>query len=170
MEFIGNPEEYKSWSEESDDDDRTGIGRSYECVFCKRGFTTAQALGGHMNIHRKDRANNKSKPTKVVAPDSSSSNKLVDLGFYSHEPSPGNYYLTPIPEVDSNNYPQFYHHPTAIRSSSHQYHVHQFGGDWRTKSLSLYTNPFCLPDKIQNDDMSDSEDGLDLELRLGYQP
>ncbi|KAK9684919.1 hypothetical protein RND81_10G242500 [Saponaria officinalis] len=30
--------------------------RSYDCVFCRRGFTTAQALGGHMNIHRKDRA------------------------------------------------------------------------------------------------------------------
>ncbi|CAM0957334.1 unnamed protein product [Alopecurus aequalis] len=28
----------------------------YECVFCKCGFTTAQALGGHMNIHRRDRA------------------------------------------------------------------------------------------------------------------
>ncbi|XP_040381604.1 zinc finger protein STAMENLESS 1-like [Oryza brachyantha] len=27
----------------------------YECTFCKRGFTNAQALGGHMNIHRKDR-------------------------------------------------------------------------------------------------------------------
>jgi hypothetical protein len=27
----------------------------YECSFCKRGFTNAQALGGHMNIHRKDR-------------------------------------------------------------------------------------------------------------------
>ncbi|KAG9453111.1 hypothetical protein H6P81_006015 [Aristolochia fimbriata] len=30
--------------------------RSYECTFCKRGFSNAQALGGHMNIHRKDRA------------------------------------------------------------------------------------------------------------------
>ncbi|CAN1841137.1 Transcriptional regulator TAC1 [Linum perenne] len=29
--------------------------RSYECSFCKRGFTNAQALGGHMNIHRRDR-------------------------------------------------------------------------------------------------------------------
>lgn len=27
----------------------------YECVFCKRGFNNPQALGGHMNIHRKDR-------------------------------------------------------------------------------------------------------------------
>ncbi|XP_020591238.1 zinc finger protein 10-like [Phalaenopsis equestris] len=41
----------------SDDDDDTGIHRSYLCIFCKRGFCTAQALGGHMNIHRKDRAN-----------------------------------------------------------------------------------------------------------------
>ncbi|CAL9203404.1 transcriptional regulator TAC1-like [Musa acuminata AAA Group] len=33
-----------------------GAGRFYDCTFCRRGFTTAQALGGHMNIHRKDRA------------------------------------------------------------------------------------------------------------------
>ncbi|KAG0487830.1 hypothetical protein HPP92_006641 [Vanilla planifolia] len=30
--------------------------RSYDCSFCKRGFSNAQALGGHMNIHRRDRA------------------------------------------------------------------------------------------------------------------
>ncbi|XP_044506720.1 probable transcriptional regulator RABBIT EARS [Mangifera indica] len=30
--------------------------RSYDCTFCKRGFSNAQALGGHMNIHRKDKA------------------------------------------------------------------------------------------------------------------
>lgn len=37
--------------------------RSYECVYCKRGFTNAQALGGHMNIHRKDRANQSLPPS-----------------------------------------------------------------------------------------------------------
>ncbi|EPS67888.1 hypothetical protein M569_06890, partial [Genlisea aurea] len=36
-----------------------GTGRLYECVFCKRGFNTAQALGGHMNIHRKDGTRNR---------------------------------------------------------------------------------------------------------------
>ncbi|KAM0046972.1 putative transcription factor C2H2 family [Helianthus debilis subsp. tardiflorus] len=30
--------------------------RSYTCAFCNRGFSNAQALGGHMNVHRKDRA------------------------------------------------------------------------------------------------------------------
>lgn len=34
---------------------RAPAGAYYECSFCKRGFTNAQALGGHMNIHRKDR-------------------------------------------------------------------------------------------------------------------
>ncbi|XP_022748985.1 transcriptional regulator SUPERMAN-like [Durio zibethinus] len=30
--------------------------RSYTCRFCKREFRSAQALGGHMNVHRRDRA------------------------------------------------------------------------------------------------------------------
>ncbi|CAO2825545.1 unnamed protein product [Amaranthus hypochondriacus] len=30
--------------------------RSYSCSFCKKEFKSAQALGGHMNVHRRDRA------------------------------------------------------------------------------------------------------------------
>ncbi|MBA0857252.1 hypothetical protein Goshw_009519 [Gossypium schwendimanii] len=30
--------------------------RSYSCSFCRREFRSAQALGGHMNVHRRDRA------------------------------------------------------------------------------------------------------------------
>ncbi|KAL6548325.1 hypothetical protein OROGR_008746 [Orobanche gracilis] len=30
--------------------------RSYICSFCRREFRSAQALGGHMNVHRRDRA------------------------------------------------------------------------------------------------------------------
>uniref|UniRef100_A0A0D9W8T0 C2H2-type domain-containing protein n=1 Tax=Leersia perrieri TaxID=77586 RepID=A0A0D9W8T0_9ORYZ len=42
-------------------DDVDGLGgtwppRSYTCAFCRREFRSAQALGGHMNVHRRDRA------------------------------------------------------------------------------------------------------------------
>ena len=57
----GRPGNSETSSEENDqqvkeDTATTTNKRSYECTFCKRGFTNAQALGGHMNIHRKDRA------------------------------------------------------------------------------------------------------------------
>ncbi|WOL04767.1 hypothetical protein Cni_G13489 [Canna indica] len=35
---------------------RSTCARSFDCTFCKRGFSNAQALGGHMNMHRKDKA------------------------------------------------------------------------------------------------------------------
>ncbi|KAG5582846.1 hypothetical protein H5410_053473 [Solanum commersonii] len=43
-----------TWSSE----ELLGLGhvKFYRCSFCKRGFSNAQALGGHMNIHRRDRA------------------------------------------------------------------------------------------------------------------
>ncbi|XP_076917117.1 transcriptional regulator SUPERMAN-like [Bidens hawaiensis] len=30
--------------------------KSYTCSFCKREFRSAQALGGHMNVHRREKA------------------------------------------------------------------------------------------------------------------
>ncbi|CAA7403328.1 unnamed protein product [Spirodela intermedia] len=36
--------------------------RSYTCSFCKREFRSAQALGGHMNVHRRDRARLRESP------------------------------------------------------------------------------------------------------------
>ncbi|KAK2657806.1 hypothetical protein Ddye_010858 [Dipteronia dyeriana] len=49
-----------STSDEHDQRSSSGrgghINKSYTCAFCKRGFSNAQALGGHMNIHRRDRA------------------------------------------------------------------------------------------------------------------
>ena len=43
----------------AEDDDALGWAwppRSYTCAFCRREFKSAQALGGHMNVHRRDRA------------------------------------------------------------------------------------------------------------------
>ncbi|CAN6461595.1 unnamed protein product [Victoria cruziana] len=54
----------KPWLNKSADDHPWGsLGgvfswppRSYPCSFCRREFRSAQALGGHMNVHRRDRA------------------------------------------------------------------------------------------------------------------
>ncbi|KAK7339690.1 hypothetical protein VNO77_20371 [Canavalia gladiata] len=50
-----------SWEEQAFAKDASASGciwppRSYSCSFCKREFRSAQALGGHMNVHRRDRA------------------------------------------------------------------------------------------------------------------
>ncbi|WOL08404.1 hypothetical protein Cni_G17157 [Canna indica] len=54
---------YESWEEKAFAEDTAGhLGgcfwppRSYSCSFCRREFRSAQALGGHMNVHRRDRA------------------------------------------------------------------------------------------------------------------
>lgn len=42
--------------------------RSYTCSFCRREFKSAQALGGHMNVHRRDRARLKQADDQYLFP------------------------------------------------------------------------------------------------------
>ncbi|KAL6534309.1 hypothetical protein OROHE_013234 [Orobanche hederae] len=71
-----------SWEEKAFAEDAAGrtIGgcvwppRSYSCSFCRREFRSAQALGGHMNVHRRDRARLKQ---STVLPSSTSSEVVV---------------------------------------------------------------------------------------------
>ncbi|XP_039143693.1 transcriptional regulator TAC1-like [Dioscorea cayenensis subsp. rotundata] len=80
----GKKSETKVSSDEAESaeqvNDDAGTGRSYECMFCKRGFTTAQALGGHMNIHRKDRAKMRQPPTNLAKKTDASSSLGKDEG------------------------------------------------------------------------------------------
>ncbi|CAN6831966.1 unnamed protein product [Brassica oleracea] len=46
--------------------------RSYSCSFCRRKFKSAQALGGHMNVHRRDRARLKQSDDQYLLSKSSS--------------------------------------------------------------------------------------------------
>ncbi|KAI7996194.1 Zinc finger protein 10 [Camellia lanceoleosa] len=61
-----------SWEEQAFAEDAAGpLGgciwppRSYTCSFCRREFKSAQALGGHMNVHRRDRARLKQSPSPL---------------------------------------------------------------------------------------------------------
>ncbi|XP_028765515.1 transcriptional regulator SUPERMAN-like [Neltuma alba] len=79
--------------------------RNYACSFCKREFRSAQALGGHMNVHRRDRARLRSgiipplwlnseslKPGPITSrppsnPTSLPAYDLLDNGYSHHAPS-----------------------------------------------------------------------------------
>ncbi|CAN8267717.1 unnamed protein product [Cochlearia groenlandica] len=56
--------------------------RMYECTFCKRGFTNAQALGGHMNIHRRDRLNKAAKLKKDADVELSSARRYFHVASF----------------------------------------------------------------------------------------
>ncbi|RAL39297.1 hypothetical protein DM860_002830 [Cuscuta australis] len=45
-----------SWEDQQDPGGCVWPPRSYSCSFCGREFMSAQALGGHMNVHRRERA------------------------------------------------------------------------------------------------------------------
>ncbi|CAN8274748.1 unnamed protein product [Cochlearia groenlandica] len=64
--FIDEEDDDESWEAKAFEQDTKGNisgstwpPRSYTCNFCLREFRSAQALGGHMNVHRRDRAASK---------------------------------------------------------------------------------------------------------------
>ncbi|PIA39906.1 hypothetical protein AQUCO_02600394v1 [Aquilegia coerulea] len=59
--------------------------RSYTCTFCRREFRSAQALGGHMNVHRRDRARLRQSPPASINDPSLSSNSSSAILFPTQE-------------------------------------------------------------------------------------
>ncbi|GMJ09084.1 telomerase activator1 [Hibiscus trionum] len=177
METNHHLEDSKSSSEETDRSDDLGTGRSYECVFCKRGFTTAQALGGHMNIHRKDRAKN-SRPSSVPIGrkvDDESYSSLRSSYSYppiqSHQPHYVSYQVFFPASSGWGFRPQHTPHGDELFVDNSR-HVDPFrvDEDW-PRSLNLRIGPSHVDDNENKKvDGSSQEDELDLELRLGQYP
>ncbi|KAI3811566.1 hypothetical protein L1987_21291 [Smallanthus sonchifolius] len=122
--------------------------KSYECNFCKRGFTNAQALGGHMNIHRKDK--NKSKHSTTTPP-----NPLAE------PPSSAGSQLSPttITTAAANPF-----------SISHQGNLFSATPQDEKKPLPLFDqHDTTVPRYIRQPGNPPLPDGeVDLELRLGH--
>lgn len=183
----GQVEDSKDSSEESDhrpqiSNDETGIGRFYECMFCKRGFSTAQALGGHMNIHRRDRARIRQQtPPSPSISNRPAGNDPAYSGFppqqLQNHPS---IYDQSIPPESLTNY--HLHVPTSTSTSRHTNTSHGDNSGVRTppRRLSrLFGEDLNVGTSAQvrgvqakdGEEKKDGEDdGLDLELRLGPEP
>lgn len=108
-------EESLSWEEQAFAEDAGRLGAcvwpptSYSCSFCRREFRSAQALGGHMNVHRRDRArlnqspNNNNNPnfTTTLSSSSSPSHHHLSTSPNYHLPNPN-----PSPPNDGRSDPK----------------------------------------------------------------
>uniref|UniRef100_A0A7N0UDM5 C2H2-type domain-containing protein n=1 Tax=Kalanchoe fedtschenkoi TaxID=63787 RepID=A0A7N0UDM5_KALFE len=171
-----------SSSDESDpakDEGAAGaVRRSFECTYCKRGFTNAQALGGHMNLHRKDRA--KAKQTSVAAKKVSS---------YADDPNCGMSYRQIAPMSSSTADIGYANWEAQRMISSHHTHrpaavLNSPAGGYPgpiigtglelRPNLSLRvgsasSNYVAWNNNIEDDHEEDNKDeDVDLELRLGH--
>ncbi|OMO97268.1 Zinc finger, C2H2-like protein [Corchorus olitorius] len=116
----------ESWEEQAFAEDAAAAGslggciwppRSYSCSFCGREFRSAQALGGHMNVHRRDRARLKQSPSdhhdEILQHHhhQPSQNPFLPMGFqYQPDHQVCNFVYNPNPNSD--------HHPTTLPSPS----------------------------------------------------
>ncbi|KAA3485411.1 transcriptional regulator SUPERMAN-like isoform X2 [Gossypium australe] len=113
--------------------------RSYTCSFCERGFRSAQALGGHMNVHRRDKA------------------RLRQL------PPPMDHHVneTVVDSTDSTSMKGA--KPLFGVKELKDYGCNNKFTKKKKKNVSL-----DLDLDLEMGVVSDSKEDLDLELRLGY--
>nr|XP_043607028.1 transcriptional regulator SUPERMAN-like [Erigeron canadensis]XP_043607029.1 transcriptional regulator SUPERMAN-like [Erigeron canadensis]XP_043607030.1 transcriptional regulator SUPERMAN-like [Erigeron canadensis] len=162
--------------------------RSYTCTFCRREFRSAQALGGHMNVHRRDRARLHQIQPNLHNPNLSSSNSTGTLlvptqelmassglcllyslpnnpnALLNHSFLNGNNpsnYLTVTPHSNTGNFMSY-----KANTVPH----HSFGS---SLTYSSNTTEASTPTHLSHEnkilEKTDSAiiEGIDLELRLG---
>ncbi|CAL5187738.1 unnamed protein product [Lathyrus oleraceus] len=163
--------------------------RFYTCTFCRREFRSAQALGGHMNVHRRDRArlhqnqpplnsssHHPSSPFIHIPPQ-----ELVDAGLCL-------FYHSPNPNISSFNDSNGESPSTFLSISSSSYPTNNLMMQMQMQtcsppsfhfqansarnlinnSISSFSNKPAICTSI-NDKVHEIEE-LDLELRLGNKP
>ncbi|KAK4342864.1 hypothetical protein RND71_038680 [Anisodus tanguticus] len=178
-----NSEKYQiTWNS----DELLGISqvKFYRCSFCKRGFSNAQALGGHMNIHRKDRAklreisieNSDIKKSVSLSPNilTPSGDELLQQQVSSDDTSSPSKRPCVTPEEERDHYYHHHHHPIS-KAKEIGNHELIIGGDLLQLPLFVDSQSKevinCVEKQEGNKGMQLSVDAeLDLELRLGPEP
>lgn len=160
------------------DDQISGSGhaKSYACTFCKRGFSNAQALGGHMNIHRRDRARIRqySEDQNQLSSDEVKNSSLAA----HHDPVRANNSedktQSQLEMKGTNMTPRKPSYPFSTRSEDHEIVV-RAGNKGKIGSSEDAQSQLQLPLFLE-EPVSGYTNGcggvekLDLELRLGPEP
>lgn len=174
----GGKNDDESWEVRAFEEDTTGnlLGctwppRSYTCTFCRREFRSAQALGGHMNVHRRDRARlHHEAPPPLVPPSPTAAvfipagQELVGNGlcllYPLHNPNPNNTDfpcpLLPILPLVASKPNDRAANNSVVSSLCHS-------GNMELHSPSNSNDNMNKHVKDENEEMEE----LDLELRLG---
>ncbi|KAE8698261.1 hypothetical protein F3Y22_tig00110600pilonHSYRG00083 [Hibiscus syriacus] len=137
--------------------------RSYTCSFCKRELRSAQALGGHMNVHRGERARllrNSPPPFLSSNPNpnfSYSSSSSQSYGFPSEMKKwrGDGGFAGPRSSRGSGS--------TYMKGAGSCFRVEEFNGDGCSDKL-MKNSKLKMMNAIV---ISDFDEDLDLELRLG---
>ncbi|KAK1354682.1 Plastid transcriptionally active 16 [Heracleum sosnowskyi] len=161
------------WS--TSDELEIGEVRIYKCTFCERGFSNAQALGGHMNIHRRDRARLKELeiPSSyvVVRGDSHSSHQLPspDYRNFLHSVSSDQErnctHKRPLVFVEADDQ-ESRRRTAGIKEVMQQHPLFSK----RSSTSNELRSPIFVDGDVEKIIPRTSSFGLDLELRLGPEP
>ncbi|KAK8697820.1 hypothetical protein V6N13_113955 [Hibiscus sabdariffa] len=143
----------------SSDEQGASPARSYDCTFCKRGFSNAQALGGHMNIHRRDKAKLKqASPTRENSQQSLEIPKIVPSYSPNH---PGS--TTCEDESNHGKWPWVDDDDGGVGSEIRQLPL------FDEKPTIADQNP-SIEKGFSSTQLGSSGSEVDLELRLGPEP
>ncbi|KAL1539689.1 transcriptional regulator SUPERMAN-like [Salvia divinorum] len=150
--------------------------RNYSCSFCNKEFKSAQALGGHMNVHRRDRARMRLSPNPnpnpsllLPSPPLPSAAKFLPCN------------LECVSVINSTFPPPLREDEfAAIGRSSPRQRTREDLGKYKNDDAAMaeFTSFRRTSDVIRLDlslglmqdtkEDPDSDSELDLELRLGY--
>ncbi|XP_038905278.1 transcriptional regulator SUPERMAN-like [Benincasa hispida] len=154
--------------------------RFYNCTFCGREFRSAQALGGHMNVHRRDRVRLHHHPhSNSIQPISSSFTIPAPKLVYNESDGVCFLYQLPKNSIDFLNSitsssaclqsPSATQYPSNIPTTSSLQSV-KSPGELRGGTSS--SSSHCSHMSGKGDDsiisIDDGNEKLDLELRLGH--
>ncbi|TYI70040.1 hypothetical protein E1A91_D08G194100v1 [Gossypium mustelinum] len=150
--------------------------RSYTCTFCRREFRSAQALGGHMNVHRRDRARlHQTHPPAPTVPLINQTSSSTTQDFVSDG---GLCLLYQIPTPNGAfNSPSM--NPCSLDSTSPLLSMSPYpSNNLMAPPPPPYINYPATPPGLHNSSSADNNissmetsiEELDLELRLGQRP
>ncbi|TKY70711.1 transcriptional regulator RABBIT EARS [Spatholobus suberectus] len=162
--------------------------RSYTCTFCRREFRSAQALGGHMNVHRRDRARlHQARPSNPTS--SLPTSPFINIPPQELVANAGLCLLYHLPTSPSAPFPNPTTNgasPSTLLSISSSYPQNNFvmqtsfnfpraaaTGINTVSSLCCNSNKVEQPatSSIDNNNNNNGHlEELDLELRLGHKP